>query len=129
MAAEFAASRLRIAAVLAAIIAAGLAWRLVPFGLPPFALKYGGSILWGAMVYVLVLLTAPASGILRIVSLALSIAIAVEFSRLVHTPWLDAFRLTLAGQLLLGRVFSLWNIVAYAAGILAATAGDRALRR
>jgi hypothetical protein len=45
------------------------------------------------------------------------IAIVVEFSRLVHTPWLDAFRLTTAGALLLGRIFSLWNLVAYAVGI------------
>ena len=48
---------------------------------------------------------------------ALLIAIAVELFRLWHTPVLDAFRLTSAGALLLGRVFSPWNIVAYAAGI------------
>jgi hypothetical protein len=35
----------------------------------------------------------------------------------VHTPWLDAFRLTTSGALLLGRIFSLWNLVAYAIGI------------
>jgi hypothetical protein len=50
-------------------------------------------------------------------AIALAIAVSVEFSRLYQTPALDEFRLTLAGKLLLGRVFSLWNIVAYAAGI------------
>ena len=113
--------RLTLALILGAIIAAGLVWRLVPLGLPPFALKYGGSILWGALVYVLVLLVTPALGIARAVLAASLIACAVEFSRLVHNPQLDAFRLTLTGQLLLGRVFSWWNLVAYAAGM--ATAG------
>jgi Protein of unknown function (DUF2809) len=35
----------------------------------------------------------------------------------VHTTWLDDFRLTTLGALLLGRVYSLWNMLAYAAGI------------
>jgi hypothetical protein len=34
----------------------------------------------------------------------------------VHAPWLDAFRLTMAGALLLGRIFSLWDMLAYGAG-------------
>ena len=45
-------------------------------------------------------------------------AVVVETSRLVHVPWLDAFRVTTAGALLLGRIFSPWNLVAYAAGIV-----------
>jgi Protein of unknown function (DUF2809) len=45
------------------------------------------------------------------------IAIGVELSRLVHYPWLDAFRLTLPGALLLGRVFSVWDMLAYGVGI------------
>jgi hypothetical protein len=57
-----------------------------------------------------------------VATLALLLAVAVEFSRLYHTPEMDAFRLTFAGRLLLGRVFSLWNIVSYAVGISAAAA-------
>jgi hypothetical protein len=45
------------------------------------------------------------------------IAIGVELFRLVHFPSLDAFRLTLPGALLLGRIFSVWNMVAYGVGI------------
>jgi hypothetical protein len=55
------------------------------------------------------------------------IAAVVELIRLVHTPWLDDFRLTLAGALLLGRIFSVWNIVAYAAGILLGMMVDQAI--
>jgi hypothetical protein len=38
----------------------------------------------------------------------LSGSVAVEFSRLAHVAWLEAFRLTTPGALLLGRFFSLW---------------------
>ncbi|KQP31757.1 hypothetical protein ASF49_10005 [Methylobacterium sp. Leaf104] len=116
--------RLRLLALTVLVIAAGLFLRLVPLGLPAAVTKWGGSVLWGAMVYGLVGLVLPwPRG--RILALAAAIAVAVELFRLVHTPELDAFRLTLAGKLLVGRVFSPWNLVAYAAGILAARLADR----
>src|SRR5260370_13837603 len=53
-----------------------------------------------------------------IASISAAIAICVELFRLVHAPWLDAFRLTLAGALLLGRVFSPLYMLAYGIGIV-----------
>ncbi|MDB5606100.1 MAG: hypothetical protein JWP25_3000 [Bradyrhizobium sp.] len=53
------------------------------------------------------------------------IAIGVELFRLVHTPWLDTFRLTLAGALLLGRIFSPWDMLAYGVGIMLGMLLDR----
>lgn len=53
---------------------------------------------------------------LRLVASALVsglLGTAVEFVKLVHTPWLEWFRGTLAGVLLLGRFFSWWDILAY----------------
>nr|WP_181592295.1 DUF2809 domain-containing protein [Rhizobium tropici] len=91
--------------------------------------KYGGSILWGAMVYWLLATIFVSSGRFRIAVAALFVSVAVELFRFWHTPDLDAFRLTAAGALLLGRVFSLWNIVAYAAGIAPALALDCALSK
>lgn len=52
-----------------------------------------------------------------------------RLSRLVHTPWLDAFRLTTAGAQLLGRIFSLWNLVAYFAGIVVGVWLDRLIEK
>lgn len=78
----------------------------------------------GAMVYGLVGLVLPTPR-RHIVMLAALAALAVEAFRLVHTPGLDAFRLTLAGKLLIGRVFSPWNLVAYAVGILVVRLADR----
>ncbi|MBB3459704.1 hypothetical protein FHT92_000282 [Rhizobium sp. BK377] len=100
--------------------------------LPFVVVKYGGSLLWGSMLYFLLAFAVGGlSARIRpagIAIIAFAIAICVELFRLYHTPWLDAFRLTTAGALLLGRIFSLWNIVAYAFGIAAACALDPACR-
>jgi hypothetical protein len=102
------------------VIACGLSlrWYGFPLGLPAFVVKYGGSLLWATMVFLLVGVLQPRMSRARIAAIAVAIAVVVEFSRLVHTPWLDAFRLTTAGALLLGRTFSLWNLVAYFIGIV-----------
>jgi hypothetical protein len=101
------------------IIAAGLALRGLGLGLglPAFAVKYGGSTLWGTMVFFPVAIAASTLSRPMIALTAAVIAVGVELFRLVHTPWLDAFRLTLAGALLLGRIFSPWDILAYGVGI------------
>lgn len=123
--------RMRIAygaAAFAAIIG-GSALRLVPMGLPYFIVKYGGSTIWGAMVYAMVASCAPFARLRTIILIALAIAVMSEVFRLYQTPELDAFRRTLAGQLLLGRIFSVWNIAAYGAGIILASIADAAFRR
>jgi hypothetical protein len=109
-----------VRAALALVVIAsglGLRWYGFPLGLPAFVVKYGGSLLWATMVFLLVGVLLPRLSRTQIAAIAVAIAILVEFSRLVHAPWLDAFRLTAAGALLLGRIFSLWNIVAYMIGI------------
>ena len=102
------------------VMMAGLALRLQGsgLGLPAFAVKYGGSILWGTMVFFLVAMSVSNLSRPRIALVAALIAVGVELFRLVHTPALDAFRLTLAGALLLGRIFSPWDIIADGVGIL-----------
>ena len=82
-------------------------------------------MLWGAMVYFIVAILIGGRGRLPIALTAALIAVTVELFRLYHTPWLDGFRLTTAGALLLGRIFSVWNIVAYGVGIGFAAALDR----
>ena len=114
------------------VISAGLLLRRFGYdlGLSFFVVKYGGSVLWGAMVFLALATLTGSVNIGRLAFAAFLIALIVEFSRLYHTPELDAFRLTTAGKLLLGRVFSLWNIAAYAVGIgSAATVDAWRLRR
>ncbi|OPY96716.1 hypothetical protein A5906_01350 [Bradyrhizobium sacchari] len=115
------------AALVPVVIACGLSlrWYGFPLGLPAFVVKYGGSLLWATMVFLLVGVLLPRLTRMQIAAIAMAIAVVVEFSRLVHTPWLDAFRLTTTGALLLGRIFSLWNLMAYAVGIALAVWLDR----
>ncbi|QEE47549.1 DUF2809 domain-containing protein [Rhizobium sp. WL3] len=126
------ALRIRRLGIAVGIIACGLALRLGGYeiGLPYLLVKYGGSTLWGAMVFFLLATLLPRQPLVRLALLAIVIAALTEFSRLYHTTWLDAFRLTLAGALLLGRIFSWWNIAAYTLGIvLAALVEARLLAR
>jgi hypothetical protein len=122
-------ARLAYGIAASAAIISGSILRLVPVGLPYFIVKYGGSTIWGAMVYAMVAFCIPFARLRTIVFVALSIAVLSEIFRLYQTPDLNAFRRTLAGQLLLGRIFSFWNIVAYAAGIMLAAAVDQSFRR
>ena len=122
--------RVAIALCIAIIISGLLLRRVGPgFGLPFIVVKYGGSLLWGTMVYALLAILAVRRPAAQLAALAALIALGVELFRLWHTPWLDAFRLTTAGALLLGRVFSPWNLVAYGAGIGLGWGADRLLRR
>jgi hypothetical protein len=110
-----------------AIMLVGLALRRYGFGLglPTVVVKYGGSVLWAMMVFFLVAIVGSKLPGRRIAVIAAAIAVAVELFRLVHTPWLDDFRLTTAGALLLGRIFSLWNILAYGVGVILGMLLDR----
>ncbi|WP_422387294.1 DUF2809 domain-containing protein [Agrobacterium vaccinii] len=114
------------------VIVVGLALRRYGYtvGLPFIVVKYGGSVLWGSMVYLLVATILPRRKRGLAVAVACVVAIVVEAIRLVHFPALDAFRATTSGALLLGRVFSLWNIVSYGLGIaMAALIAQRFLAK
>ncbi len=112
-----------------ALIPVGIAWRMAPLHLPVSLWKYGGSALWAAMVYWIVAALAPSRPPRAIALAAATVALLVELSRLFHTPALDAFRLTLAGKLILGRLFSPRNIAAYWLAIAATACLDwRAFR-
>lgn len=110
------------------VIVCGLALRGfgLGLGLPALVVKYGGSTLWGTMVFFLIAMVGSNLSRPRIALVAAVISVGVELFRLVHFPWLDAFRLTLPGALLLGRIFSVWNMLAYSVGIVLAVLLDRA---
>jgi hypothetical protein len=111
-------------------IAFGLVLRLMPLGLPWWVVKWGGSVLWAVMVY-FILASILVRRDARTVALAASvIAGLVESIRLFHAPGLEAFRATLKGKLLLGRVFAWSHFAVYWAAIgLAALADLHWIRR
>ena len=109
-------------------IAAGLTLRLLRLGLPNAIVKCGGSILWALMVYWIVSAIRPRWPPIRSGVTSGGVALSVELFKLYHAPAVDAFRLTLPGKLLLGRVFSLWDLLAYACTVIVAVLADRAVR-
>ncbi len=116
------------ALLIVATIAAGLTIRLAPLGLPNALIKYGGSLLWALMIYWIVSSVRPLWRLMRGALVSSAIAFCVELFKLYHVPLLDAFRLTLPGKLLLGRVFSLWDLVAYAVAIIVGALADHMIR-
>jgi hypothetical protein len=91
----------------------GLSVRYLPLHLPWFLYKYLGSTLWAAALYWFLATLLPKLRPIAVATLAIIIATVVELTRLIPIAPLDAFRLTLPGQILLGRYFSLKNIAAY----------------
>ena len=107
----------------------GLVWRFVLIGMPAGLYKYGGSALWAAMIYWLAVLVRPDARPVRLALVAVVIATLVELFKLVHTPGLDAFRLTFVGKVVLGRFFYWSDFVAYYAAIAVVCWADRWIRR
>ena len=115
------------ALLIIATVAAGLTIRLAPLGLPNGLVKYGGSLLWALMTYWIVSSVRSIWPLKLSALVSAAIALGVELFKLYHAPLLDAFRLTLPGKLLLGRVFSLWDLVAYTVAIVTGVLADRAM--
>ncbi|WP_271167660.1 DUF2809 domain-containing protein [Hansschlegelia plantiphila] len=108
----------------------GLLWRRPELGLPWPLAKYGGSALWGAMVFFIVAGAIARRRPIRGAVVAAALVAMVEISQAIHFEPLDRFRATALGALLLGRTFDWWDIAAYWAGIgmalLATTLATRA---
>jgi hypothetical protein len=99
--------------LLLATIPIGLAVRLLPLGLPWFLYKYLGSILWAIALYWFLAAIRSKLRPRAVATIAIVIATLLELSRLIPIAPIDAFRLTFAGKILLGRYFSIKNIAAY----------------
>ena len=108
-------------------IPTGIAWRMLPLGLPWFFYKYGGSFLWAVALYWFIATLFPKLYPIALATFSALAALIVEFSRLVPQSTIDAFRLTLAGQLILGRFFSFKNIAAYLLAIVLSALLDHRL--
>ena len=105
-------------------VGAGLAIRFAHLGLPAFVVKYGGSALWAVMIYWVWSTAFPSWRPLRSVLISGMLATAVEFLKLYNPPLLNAFRSTLAGIILLGRIFNWRDIAVYWIAIFAAAGLD-----
>jgi beta-N-acetylhexosaminidase len=114
--------------LIAGTITAGLTLRLAHLGMPFFVTKYGGSTLWALMICLIVSSLRPCWRPYRSAASSGLIAATAELFKLYHFPELDMFRQSLPGALLLGRVFSVTDFIAYAFGIMLGVTGDRRFR-
>lgn len=103
------------------LIAAGLLLRFGPWHVPLVLHHRGGEVLWGAMIFFLGMAARPAGWAVRSVLVAsLLICVAVEGSRLLAVGLLETFRQTVAGEVLLGRIWDPINPFVDALGVLLA---------
>ncbi len=121
-------SRLLYGGVALVTAVLGYGCRFGHLGLPLFVIKYGGSALWAAMIYWLIAVALPRAAIRTLALTTGVIATAIELLKLVYTPTLDTFRLTFAGKVILGRHFSVRDLVAYYVAIAAAALLDGLLQ-
>src|SRR5437764_5116211 len=84
------------------LIAVGLMSRAPVLALPHVVAKYGGSIVWGGMMYFGLASLFPRLPVLTLAIVTGAVAAAIEFSQLWHVGWLDEFRRTAFGVLLIG---------------------------
>lgn len=110
-------NRALYAALVLAVIAAGLASRKFPGLLPAPLGKYPGDALWALMVLLLCGMARPRWPVGRVAAVALATCFAVEFSQLCQADWLDAIRRTTLGHLVLGSTFHPPDLLAYAVGV------------
>ncbi|MCR2805928.1 ribosomal maturation YjgA family protein [Paenibacillus soyae] len=117
--------RLFYAGATLVVLIAGLASRVWADRLPAFVASHFGDALWAAMIYCGIrVLTANKTTTIAFAASLLFCA-AIEFSQLYKAEWIEAWRGTLPGSLILGHGFLAVDLIRYAAGILIVYTVDR----
>lgn len=98
-----------------AVIVIGLLSRRMPF-IPDGV----GDALWAVMVLCALRILFAKCRLLWVSVAALVVSYCVELSQLWHTEWLDSFRSTIVGHLLLGQGFLWSDLLAYTVGVVIA---------
>jgi hypothetical protein len=88
-----------------------------------------GDALWAIMIFWWTGVIAPRFAVWHRGVAAVLICFAVEISQLYHAPAIDALRQTTLGHLILGNGFDVFDLMAYAVGVIAAMVLESAVRR
>ena len=111
--------RFQYAAAAALLILVALGLRTIWASLPFWFNVWTGDFLWALMLYYLGLAVFMPADKFRFTLGLVVFCWLVEGLQSMHTPWLDAFRDTRFGGLLLGHGFLWSDIVSYTAGAVA----------
>ncbi|GGF71173.1 hypothetical protein GCM10010912_15440 [Paenibacillus albidus] len=112
-----------LGAVLAAIVL-GLLTRNFAEHLPRFVSLHFGDALWAVMIYCGFRLLWTRQAWPVAVILSLLFCFGIECSQLYQAEWINAWRATVLGGLILGKGFLWLDLVRYTAGIGAASLLD-----
>ena len=116
--------RVRYATIAALLILVALGLRAIWAFLPFWINVWIGDFLWATMLYCLGMAVLMPADKYRFTVGLVVFCWLVEGSQSVHTPWLDAFRDTRFGGLLLGHGFLWSDIVSYTAGAIVGYVAD-----
>ena len=99
------------------VLGLGMGIRKFPNLFPSFIAEYFPDALWAIAVFLLFGSLAGTTPSGKILVASLTCAIVIEFSQLIHISWLDHFRQSTLGALLLGSGFIWSDILCYLIGI------------
>lgn len=98
------------------MIALGLGSRSGHPAIPTFLARHAGDALWTVAVYSALAWWRPRAGARVLLAGSLAISFAVEASQLLSAPWLDGWRRSVLGRLLLGQGWQTIDLARYTAG-------------
>lgn len=111
------------------VIILGLASRIYGQSLPRFVADNAGDMLWAMMVYFGFRFLFVRRGIPFAALLSFLLSFGIEFSQMYQAEWINQFRGTVIGALVLGHGFLVVDLVRYTAGIFIAAILDQSLKR
>jgi hypothetical protein len=100
------------------IIVIGLATRKLPHLFPPFIAKYGGDTLWALLFFFLFRIVWINKPIWKVGIATYTFAVLIEISQLYQATWINEWRVSFMGQMILGSGFLWSDLACYAAGVL-----------
>ena len=102
---------------IAIVLALGLFSRSHAVAWPWWVTAYVGDALWAWLVFLGIGWICSGWSTRRVALCALAFAFVIEFSQLIHSPWLDEFRAHRWAALVLGQGFLWSDLVCYVVGI------------
>lgn len=112
--------RNRFAYLILALVcmASGLGIRYFGTGLPEFFKEYGPDTIWALMIFSIIAFILEKANTLTVFLAAMVFTFGMEASQLYQAEWINNIRNTTAGALLLGAVFSFYDLATYLVGCL-----------
>lgn len=112
--------RLTYFATIVITIFLGLASRKWSHGIPAFIAENAGDALWAMMVYFGFRFLMVRQSLAIALCFSFLFSFGIEFSQLYQASWINHWRSTLLGALILGKGFLGIDLIRYTAGILLA---------